>query len=620
MSRDYVYSLVLVFVLIGLFGSAIRVQRVEASGTIFIRADGSIDPPTANITNVGNATYTFNSNLYDSIVVERDNIVIDGANYTIQGTGALGSIGVNLTKRIGVTIKNVEIEGFHEAGIYLKESSNGSIVRTSVVNNILFGIEVFQSNNITISETNVANNNEGIMFSSSPNGSIVESNIANASLGILVAYSPSCRVERSRIAGNGIGYSGGGIELFSSSDCTVARNTITDNFVAGIGVGGSSSNCSLVENNITANRDTGISIWSYGLNLRIIENNLANNRNGISMLTSSSNNITRNSFVNNGLFVYESSANVVEGNTVNGKPLVYLEGVSDYVVTDAGQVVLVNCNYIKIENFNLSNASVGVELEGTNNTMIQNNNIANNSEFGIYFLDSFSNIVCENNIENDDIGIYLHEASSNNIICHNSFVNNALYQAYSESDANRAIWDDGYPSGGNYWSDYTGADYKQGSDQESNGCDGIGDIEYSINANNTDHYPLMGMFSDFNTTSEYHVQTICNSTISNCQFNGTAITFDVSGENGTAGFCRICIPTSLMNGTYRVFVNGTEVSNNLLPCSNSTHGYLYFNYMHSTQEIVIVPELSSFLILPMFMMTALLAVIVYRRKHSKRHV
>jgi hypothetical protein len=71
----------------------------------------------------------------------------------------------------------------------------------------------------------------------------------------------------------------------------------------------------------------------------------------------------------------------------------------------------------------------------------------------------------------------------------------------------------------------------------------------------------------------------------------------------------------LMNETYQVFVNGTEVQCNLLPCSNTTHSYLYFTYNHSTQEVIIIPEFPAFLILPLFMAATLLAVIIIRRKH-----
>ena len=87
---------------------------------------------------------------------------------------------------------------------------------------------------------------------------------------------------------------------------------------------------------------------------------------------------------------------------------------------------------------------------------------------------------------------------------------------------------------------------------------------HNIDGDNQDNYPLMRTFSDFNATSQYHVQTICNSIVSEFQFSGTAISFNVTGESGTTGFCRICIPTALMSGTYKVFVNGAEVPYTML--------------------------------------------------------
>jgi hypothetical protein len=76
-------------------------------------------------------------------------------------------------------------------------------------------------------------------------------------------------------------------------------------------------------------------------------------------------------------------------------------------------------------------------------------------------------------------------------------------------------WDNGYPSGGNHWSNYNGKDLFSDPEQNHLGSDGIGDMSCTIDSYNVDDYPLMGMFSDFNVTSEFSVQTISNSTISN---------------------------------------------------------------------------------------------------------
>jgi hypothetical protein len=177
-------------------------------------------------------------------------------------------------------------------------------------------------------------------------------------------------------------------------------------------------------------------------------------------------------------------------------------------------------------------------------------------------------------------------------------------------------WDNGYPSGGNYWSDYNGTDLYSGPYQNVTGSDGIGDTPYVIDANNTDHYPLMGAFTDFNVAPGVDVQVVSNSTLSDFDFNGTAILFNVSGANGTTGFCNVCVPTALLNGTLSVFVNGTQVQYNLLPTSNSSISYLYFTYGHSTEQVIIVPEFPDSLVLAIFMLATTLAIAIHKKKHS----
>ena len=106
-----------------LMGLSLSIQLVKASGTIYIRADGSIQG-TTYISTIDNVTYTFTNDINDSIVVERDNIVVDGAGYALQGTGS--GTGISLEGRSSVTIKNMTINEFG-TGIWLEGSVNNNI-------------------------------------------------------------------------------------------------------------------------------------------------------------------------------------------------------------------------------------------------------------------------------------------------------------------------------------------------------------------------------------------------------------------------------------------------------------------------------------------------------------
>jgi len=115
-----------------------------------------------------------------------------------------------------------------------------------------------------------------------------------------------------------------GIKLLDTYNCLISGNTLSNNELYGIMLMDSSNN-TIIGNTISNNR-RGIYL-DYSCNVTMRGNTLSSNEEGgIFLLDESGNNIiTNNSFFNDGLWVSYSYHNNVENNTVNGKPLVYLE-------------------------------------------------------------------------------------------------------------------------------------------------------------------------------------------------------------------------------------------------------------------------------------------------------
>jgi len=168
-------------------------------------------------------------------------------------------------------------------------------------------------------------------------------------------------------------------------------------------------------------------------------------------------------------------------NSTSGNP-------ADTVVLAANpdaDVFSVSADYVNICGFTVQGADewlrAGIHLNSTNNCIIANNNVSDNF-FG-----------------------FLLRNSSNNSIYHNGIINNTN-QAYDDTGTN--AWNRIYPSGGNYWGDYTEkykAEYN--GDPEDNLCgtnrdqicdgDGIWDKPYKWigdDANATDNYPLVSRY------------------------------------------------------------------------------------------------------------------------------
>ncbi len=175
-------SCILVVLLIGAFSTALANAETSLP-TIRIKSDGSVDPASAPILSVGN-TYVFTSDLSArGIVVEKPDVILDGAGFALRGpydgeqtlwiigegpnqtvTNETWSIGVDLLTNdvVGLTVRNLRIENF-SIGMYLWAqncTSNGNHITNTIV-----GILVSGSNSL-ITGNFFGNNKNGVFFGS----------------------------------------------------------------------------------------------------------------------------------------------------------------------------------------------------------------------------------------------------------------------------------------------------------------------------------------------------------------------------------------------------------------------------------------------------------------------
>jgi len=203
-------GIMLAMLFISMLTLAFKIQPVRSEpGTIYIKADGSIDPPTANITTTDNVTYTFTYNNYGSIVIERDNITVDGAGYVLRGT--MSETGIALTGRSNVTIKNMKVEEFRN-GIVL-ESANTNILTGNMIYGWEGSIQLSSSSNNIIYGNGITaglgwEGGPGITISGSNN--LIYKNSISGSTGIILGGSNNNVIGNSILGGWGHGIQLGG--------------------------------------------------------------------------------------------------------------------------------------------------------------------------------------------------------------------------------------------------------------------------------------------------------------------------------------------------------------------------------------------------------------------------
>ena len=284
----------------------------------------------------------------------------------------------------GADKNNILDNVFYNDGIWIADA-----IENIFSNNLINDKPLLYFENETDKVIDKANVGQVILVNCN-NITVKNNELSNICTSILLSKTDNCLISENIIESN----TKGGIFLISSNGNNISTNTLSNNYM---GIVLSSTYNSLIIGNTISKSETESIYLSDSFNNLILENNLFDNK-GLTLDYSNNNNISHNTFNNDGIAMYNYYQNTILDNIVNGKPLIFLVGENNKVLDDAGQIILVNCYNITIQNQEIFNVPIGLNIVDTSYSNILNNKLTNNSDYGILLVYSYNNNVSFNAI------------------------------------------------------------------------------------------------------------------------------------------------------------------------------------------------------------------------------
>ena len=428
-----------------------------------------------------------------------DNIIEDGVD------------GITLVESSGNTIRTNTITRSYSQGILLGSDCADNFIENNTIMNNQFGIEIRGSGSNTFTDNNITCNAYNFGIDGYHLSDFVQDiDASNTVDGKPIHYWVNQYDKQ-------VPVNAGYVAIVNSTNITVQNLNLTKNIQGVLFV---FANNSTIRNVNASRNSVGIKLWRSDHNV-ITGNEAFHNDEGIFLSDSFHNFVIDNTVVNSSSAIWldDSNRNSVINNTLlgsyggiklassddntvlNNKALLNYYGITvstgfnNSLINNIcsynyhGISLIIDATYTIIANNEASNNRfAGISLTGSDNNTIVNNEASNNT-WSIDLYRASNNIIVRGTITNNTIGVRIEYGSNTNTVYHNNFINNTKQVDISDSFDN--VWDDDYPSGGNYWSNYTNADLSSGPYQNETGSDGIGDTPYIIDENNRDRYPLM---------------------------------------------------------------------------------------------------------------------------------
>jgi parallel beta-helix repeat protein len=436
---------------------------------------------------IGNSTVKNNSGSDGIDIFSSTNIIVDRNNVSFNG-GGIGIGGSDLVTVSANNVLNNRPSNFPVNGITISTSTRVTVRGNHLTSNDIVPTgSPFQLSSLIITSDNTVDG-KPVNYYYGCSGTTVN---MGPPQDLIFAACTNIHVTSTALSGTGFGF---GIQLISVNGAVLSGDTFANN-MEGIRVY-NSTGFTISNNNLSASNK--VIDARYSSNITIQGNNITSGDTGIFAEYSSKVTVSNNRLAGgiNGIEVLWSNTTTITNN--------FVTGVSQTAIWAEGNGLATNIT----DNSALNNG-IGISFCGCNirfivSGTISRNVIQNNGD-GIdvtagncYFCSPRDFNVTANNVSDNNIGMTLDYPFFVSFY-HNNFISNA--HQVSGVGYQTVPWDNGYPSGGNYWSDFPGKDNCSGPRQDI--CpspDGIADTPYRITGTAVlDNYPLMKPFGPADT-------------------------------------------------------------------------------------------------------------------------